>query len=119
MSRLDRILISKAVGDKWHNIEVIAENRRFTDHTPLILKEVSGNYGPIPFKFYNSWLLEKDFNDVISKAWTEFRLEGHHLKMYYLMKKMKFVKSELVKWDKLMRDQRDNIKRENIKIMKK
>ena len=38
MSRLDRFLISNGVGNFWENLEVLADIRRFSDHSPLILK---------------------------------------------------------------------------------
>ena len=117
MSRLDRILISNGVGNIWENLEVIAETRRFSDHTPLVLKQISRNYGPIPFKFYNSWIAEADFMEVVTHAWAGFILDGGHNKMHYLMKKMKHVKQELVIWDKKRREKRDSAKKTFLKTV--
>ena len=117
MSRLDRFLVSKSIGDEWENIEVIAESRKYSDHTPLIMKQIERNYGPIPFKFYNSWLQDEECLEVIKKAWEEFNIEGDHLKLYALMKKLKHVKAEIIKWDRNNKQKKEATKKESQKII--
>ncbi|XP_022030238.1 uncharacterized protein LOC110931139 [Helianthus annuus] len=48
--------------------EYLAIERYMSDHSPLILKTVSRNFGPKPFRFYNSWLSREDFRENVKKA---------------------------------------------------
>ncbi|GJS96004.1 putative nucleotidyltransferase, ribonuclease H [Tanacetum coccineum] len=43
-----------------------------TDHCPLDLKTHSVDYGPTPFKFFNSWLLSEDFSSIVALAWQNY-----------------------------------------------
>ena len=39
------------------------------DHRPILLKERAMDYGPTPFRFFNSWLEEAEFNDLVKDTW--------------------------------------------------
>ena len=58
---------------------------------------------------------KNDFKGVVDKAWEEFSLEGNHHKLYYLMKKLKFVKAEITKWDKKRREDHNQIRIKSLK----
>ena len=54
---------------------------------------------------------------TIEKAWDKFELQGQHQKLYYLMKKLKFVKTEIIKWHKKNRENQEANKRWYIQII--
>lgn len=52
LSKLDRIMISRDLLNEWPAISVVALERTFADHCPLLLKSVDKDYGPSPFRFF-------------------------------------------------------------------
>ena len=52
MSKLDRFLVLENLFNIFPNINAIALERFISDHRPILLREVSFNYGPIPFHFF-------------------------------------------------------------------
>ncbi|KAK1415527.1 hypothetical protein QVD17_31310 [Tagetes erecta] len=56
------------------------------------------DFGPIPFRLYNSWLDRPDFKDLILKANHEFSWEGPPESV--LTAKLKFFKSVIKRWAK-------------------
>ncbi|PWA38384.1 cytochrome P450 [Artemisia annua] len=71
LSKLDRILVSNHFIAKWPNAQLLALPRDLSDHCPIILKTHSVDYGPIPFKFFNSWLLNDELNTLICQNWPK------------------------------------------------
>ncbi|GJU10200.1 RNA-directed DNA polymerase, eukaryota [Tanacetum coccineum] len=69
LSKIDRILVSKHIVDLWPNSHILALPREFSDHSPLLLTNSCVDFGPSPFKFYNSWLLHKDFPSIFLSSW--------------------------------------------------
>ncbi|GJY96332.1 RNA-directed DNA polymerase, eukaryota, reverse transcriptase zinc-binding domain protein [Tanacetum coccineum] len=43
-----------------------------SDHRPILLTPMSVNFGPTPFKFYNSWLLDKNLHSSIIDFWDSY-----------------------------------------------
>ncbi|XP_063945860.1 uncharacterized protein LOC135151374 [Daucus carota subsp. sativus] len=68
-ARLDRALLSTdwfSLGD-W----VLAGlNRKTSDHSPVLLKNSAFDWGPRPFRFFNSWLESKDLIHQMRSAWN-------------------------------------------------
>ncbi|GKB62951.1 RNA-directed DNA polymerase, eukaryota [Tanacetum coccineum] len=62
LSKLDRFLISTKVFHTWPTIHSTALPRKFPDHCPILMESNSADFGPVPFKFYNSWLNEDSIN---------------------------------------------------------
>ncbi|GJV75115.1 calcium/proton exchanger [Tanacetum coccineum] len=71
LSKIDRILVSQAFIIKWPHSNVTALPRDLSDHCTQILKTHAMDYGPIPFKFFNSWINHTDFPRVVSSSWAE------------------------------------------------
>ena len=44
--------------------------RDHSDHCPVTLSCLAKDYGPIPFRFYNSWLLNKDLFNIVNVVWN-------------------------------------------------
>ncbi|KAJ0587926.1 hypothetical protein HanIR_Chr04g0168751 [Helianthus annuus] len=47
-----------------------------SDHNPILLKTFSCNYGPKPFRFFNSWMDREYFETVVLKVVKEFSFQG-------------------------------------------
>ncbi|GJW61693.1 RNA-directed DNA polymerase, eukaryota [Tanacetum coccineum] len=72
LSKIDRFLETHHFLSKWPNVGLTASDRDLTDHCPLVLKTHSVDYGPTPFKFFNSWLLSEDFPSIVALAWQNY-----------------------------------------------
>ncbi|GKF45420.1 RNA-directed DNA polymerase, eukaryota, reverse transcriptase zinc-binding domain protein, partial [Tanacetum coccineum] len=68
LSKLDRFLVTEDVLDSTPDIRITALDRLCFDHTPILLHVSKFDFGPTPFKFYNSWLLRDDFDDIVKSA---------------------------------------------------
>ncbi|PWA41586.1 hypothetical protein CTI12_AA459190 [Artemisia annua] len=83
LSKIDRILVSHHFITKWPNAQVLALQRELSDHCPLVLKTHSVDFGPIPFKFFNSWLLNGSLLAsnlaMLTKWWWRFKSENNSL----------------------------------------
>ena len=55
-SKLDQFLMTHKFRSLWRNLGVNVLERRWSDHTPLLLGEDWSDYGPTPFKFFDIWL---------------------------------------------------------------
>ncbi|GJY41532.1 RNA-directed DNA polymerase, eukaryota, reverse transcriptase zinc-binding domain protein [Tanacetum coccineum] len=71
LSKLDQFLITEDVLDSTPDIRITALDRLWSDHTPILLHVLKSDFGPTPFKFYNSWLLHDDFDDIVKSAWSK------------------------------------------------
>ena len=95
LSKLDRFLISEAVLEALPDIHITALDRLWSDHNPILLHVNKSDFGPTPFKLYNSWLLRDSFDDLIKSEWAN--LEGYnngrklkcHEKFWHLKTKIK------------------------------
>ncbi|XP_071719084.1 uncharacterized protein [Rutidosis leptorrhynchoides] len=92
MSRLDRIFITQHVADVHSDLKLKPLCRRWSDHLPLLLVEDHADYGPIPFKYFNSWTHRETFTDFITCEWNQMEavLQFHS--------KLKLLKSKLKIW---------------------
>ncbi|XP_076890053.1 uncharacterized protein LOC143541016 [Bidens hawaiensis] len=66
---------SYAMGNKLSRIDRILPRGK-SDHNPILLKTFSCNYGPKPFRFFNSWMDREDFESVVLKVVKEFSFQG-------------------------------------------
>ncbi|GKA23566.1 RNA-directed DNA polymerase, eukaryota [Tanacetum coccineum] len=71
LSRLDRFLLSEDVTNIVPNLMVVSLDRLISDHRPIILMQSNVDFGPTPFKFYNSWLSILDFDGMVTKVWDQ------------------------------------------------
>ncbi|XP_021986406.1 uncharacterized protein LOC110882777 [Helianthus annuus] len=80
----------------WPSAEYRVLPKGLPDHCPVVLKTFSTNFGPKPFRFFNSWLDRGDFEDVILKANSDF--QGYGLPDLMLLQKFKFFRSRINDW---------------------
>ncbi|XP_057432300.1 uncharacterized protein LOC130725057 [Lotus japonicus] len=95
-SRLDRWLVCEEAINKFEGICQSVENWELSDHRPIILTLGAINFGPKPFLFYNHWLLDKEFEQLVSQWWCSATVVGWSA--YVLQQKLKGLKSVIKEW---------------------
>lgn len=95
LSKLDRFLVCDNFMECFPGSSVTALAREFSDHCPIMLKTSCEDFGPRPFRFFNSWMLKAGFQDVVSEAWRKFR--GYGNGDAFLAAKLRFLKKEIKK----------------------
>nr|GEX36818.1 RNA-directed DNA polymerase, eukaryota, reverse transcriptase zinc-binding domain protein [Tanacetum cinerariifolium] len=97
MSKLDRFLISDNVNHDNPNLQVVALDRRWSDHNPILLHLKKFDFGPTPFRIFHSWFDRIDFEEVVKDKWDDITREvlGHTKSLHT---KLKDLKSHLKIW---------------------
>ncbi|PWA78289.1 RNA-directed DNA polymerase, eukaryota [Artemisia annua] len=72
MSKLDRFLITNGILSVFPSLSAVCMDRHLFDHRPIVLKEVSSDYGPTPFRIYHSWFSYEGFDAMVTQAWHSF-----------------------------------------------
>ncbi|GKE28387.1 hypothetical protein Tco_1443771 [Tanacetum coccineum] len=97
VSKIERILVSSHIVDKWPNSHTIALTGEFSDHSPILLLNSMEDYRPIPFKMFNSWLGHKDFTPILKASIKQRRIIVHkaeHLVSTDLRNKIDYLDSK-------------------------
>ncbi|XP_022031553.1 uncharacterized protein LOC110932535 [Helianthus annuus] len=68
LSKTDRILVCPEFFNKWPVATLRALSSKFSDHCPLILTISDKNFGPKPFRVFNSWFDQPGFGDLVESA---------------------------------------------------
>ena len=80
----------------------------YSDHNPIVLDTGTRDFGPVPFKFYNSWLLSDSLRLVVEHSW---RVDEHNQEnltdIQILGKKLKRTKEAIKTWSKSESKARD------------
>ncbi|KAD7478755.1 hypothetical protein E3N88_01891 [Mikania micrantha] len=76
-SKLDRFLVCKKFLNNWPNATSIALAREYSDHRPVLLSSIFNDFGPVPFKAYNSWLIIPGLLDHMRNECLKFNFSGH------------------------------------------
>ncbi|GJY83774.1 RNA-directed DNA polymerase, eukaryota [Tanacetum coccineum] len=66
MSKLDRFLVSNNLFTYCPHISAITLDRFLSDHRPILLRETSFDYGPVPFRFFQHWIEIDGFSKLKS-----------------------------------------------------
>ncbi|GKA29338.1 RNA-directed DNA polymerase, eukaryota [Tanacetum coccineum] len=104
MSKLDRFLVTDGILTLFPNISAVCLDKHLSDHRPILLHDVPADYGPTPFRFYQSWTKMSGFVSMVSQAWMSFDLNDSNdmirfnkklqaLKKYEMMKQLQDIKS--------------------------
>ncbi|GJU19408.1 RNA-directed DNA polymerase, eukaryota, reverse transcriptase zinc-binding domain protein [Tanacetum coccineum] len=98
LSKLDRFLISEDVIDLLPDIRITALDRIWSDHNPILLHVDKIDFGPSPFKLYNSWLLRDGFDDLIKSEWDSLDSNnfGFPIKCH---EKFRILKAKIRQWN--------------------
>ncbi|GKD42980.1 RNA-directed DNA polymerase, eukaryota, partial [Tanacetum coccineum] len=97
MSKIDRFLISDGLMNTCPNINAITLERYLSDHRPILFRESTYDYGPIPFRFYHHWLALDGFDNFVIDIWRNTPGDKSNA-MRNLMYKLKFLKVRIRGW---------------------
>ncbi|KAJ9541443.1 hypothetical protein OSB04_027949 [Centaurea solstitialis] len=109
LSKLDRFLVSQEFFSVWEDANVLVLVRKLSDHNPLVLKSGSCNFGPKPFKVFDSWLLIPSFELLVNNSWGGGDYRG--TPDIILKNKIKSLRRELCRWAAQEREERSHKKK--------
>lgn len=96
LSKLDRHLVCQNFLSSFPSTAATALPRELSDHYQVTLISQHINFGPSPFKFFNSWLLVDGIGDIVSQVWIEF--QGYGPADSYLAAKLRHLNGAIRKW---------------------
>ncbi|GJT02278.1 ribonuclease H-like domain-containing protein [Tanacetum coccineum] len=70
MSKLDCFLILYDVLHSNTDLKVVALDRLWSNHNPILLHYKKNDFFPIPFKIFNSWFDRIEFEDIVKEKWA-------------------------------------------------
>lgn len=76
MSKLDRFLVSKELLANWPSLSAKVLECVFSDHCPIMLKNIETDFGPVTFRFFNHWMQEVGFNEMIKNERDAMHVNG-------------------------------------------
>nr|GEW67386.1 RNA-directed DNA polymerase, eukaryota, reverse transcriptase zinc-binding domain protein [Tanacetum cinerariifolium] len=97
LSKLDRFLVTEISTSHFRNHSAQVLDCYISDHRPIVLSAFIGDFGPSPFKFYNSWLLDKHLCTIISDFWIHNSDYGSN-PLVAFKNKMKTLKNTIKDW---------------------
>ncbi|KAH7857816.1 hypothetical protein Vadar_016806 [Vaccinium darrowii] len=68
-SRLDRVLVNDGWLDLFRDSEVVGHAPGVSDHCALVLTVVHNRYKACPFRFFNFWMADSRFGDLLGSSW--------------------------------------------------
>lgn len=68
-SKLDRFLVSPEMLNTWPDLKATVLNRLYSDHSPILLSTGVIDFGPYPFRFFNTWLSDPKLEELVSEIW--------------------------------------------------
>nr|GEU70924.1 RNA-directed DNA polymerase, eukaryota [Tanacetum cinerariifolium] len=83
--------------EAYPHLAAVCLDRRLSDHRPILLKEVTSDFGPSPFRVFHSWLDLPGFDMLISNSWNSFVLNDPN-NMIRFKKKLQLLKKEIRSW---------------------
>ncbi|XP_022040050.1 uncharacterized protein LOC110942584 [Helianthus annuus] len=95
-SKLDRIFVCERFLDKWPLANLKVLNKGWSDHCPVVLNCAALDFGPTPFKMFNSWVGSKEVTEIVNRntgAWV-LNSKGD----LAFAKLLKGIKGDLKKW---------------------
>lgn len=70
-SKLDQFLVSHDVLNLLSDFSCLAPDLNIAYHKPIFLAQDKLDYGPRPFKIFNSRMLEDDFYQTVRLFWSK------------------------------------------------
>ncbi|GJX80170.1 hypothetical protein Tco_0328319, partial [Tanacetum coccineum] len=100
LSKLDRFLISEDIPNVIHNLQATVIDCHILDHRPIVLKQSKLDFGPTPFKLFNSWMLNPQFDALVTLSWNSAQhLDGSNPFIHF-KEKMKRLKYDIKNWSR-------------------
>jgi len=92
-SKLDRIMVSREVVEKYQSLKAYCKERLLSDHFSVIMNTSCISWGPCPFRTLDTWLEEPKFLEIFKKEWIQ-------LSHIPFEQKLKAMKKPLREWNK-------------------
>ncbi|CAH1446022.1 unnamed protein product [Lactuca virosa] len=96
LSKIDRFLVCHGFLAHWNMASVTALPRLHSDHSPLILVSDFYDFGPIPFKIFNSWPQLDGLHKIVLDSWAKPIKGGDNDKL--LLRKFQPLKNDIRCW---------------------
>nr|GEV16929.1 retrovirus-related Pol polyprotein from transposon TNT 1-94 [Tanacetum cinerariifolium] len=109
MSRFDRFLVSKNLQRWCPNISSVILDRYVSDHRPIILRELSIDYGPTPFRFFHNSFDLVGFESFVADAWCNISITESNA-MFRMALKLKILKGLIQKMESIELAQKAKVK---------
>nr|GEY70782.1 putative RNA-directed DNA polymerase, eukaryota, reverse transcriptase zinc-binding domain protein [Tanacetum cinerariifolium] len=97
LSKLDCFLISEGVMEDIPDIKFTVIERLWSDYSPILLHSKKADFGPLPFKLYNSWLSGDGFDDIVKSTWDYMEMGNGSNKISSHVK-LRNLKNAIKKW---------------------
>lgn len=81
----------------FDNCRATRKARTLSDHFPLLLEVGDFEWGPSPFRFYNSWLLNPECIKIIDSSLSQDRSPGWA--GFVIAAKLRNIKAGVKKWN--------------------
>nr|GEV36108.1 RNA-directed DNA polymerase, eukaryota, reverse transcriptase zinc-binding domain protein [Tanacetum cinerariifolium] len=98
MSKLNRFLVSESLLSEFPNLPALSLDRYLSDHRPIMLREMSYDYGPIPFRVFHYWFEIDEFKEIVVNSWKDESVVENN-PMLKLMYKLKLLKKNIRFWN--------------------
>ncbi|MFS7973280.1 putative RNA-directed DNA polymerase [Helianthus anomalus] len=66
LSKLDRILVCEGFMSRWPFASLVVLRKGASDHCPVTLSCVDYDFGPCPFRFFNSWIGQAKLDRIVA-----------------------------------------------------
>ncbi|KAL8466630.1 hypothetical protein ACS0TY_035612 [Phlomoides rotata] len=96
-SRLDHLLVNDQWLLNWPNATLKGMGRSVSDHCPIFTYYGKKNWGPKPFRFFNSWLSHAGLGTFVAEKWRSYNISGWG--GFVLKEKLKLLKDDLKDWN--------------------
>nr|GFB61352.1 RNA-directed DNA polymerase, eukaryota, reverse transcriptase zinc-binding domain protein [Tanacetum cinerariifolium] len=73
-------------------------DRYLIDHCLIFLREISHDYGPIPFKVFHYWFDIDDFNNLVEGIWKGYQSKELN-PIRFFIGQLKVIKRKIRKWN--------------------
>nr|GEV05557.1 RNA-directed DNA polymerase, eukaryota [Tanacetum cinerariifolium] len=99
MSKLDRFLVFEGLCSIFPSLSAICLDRHLSDHRPILMRELVVDYGPTPFRIFNSWFSKEGFDKMVESSWNNSLIMENNA-IVLLKKKFQALKSTIKSWSK-------------------
>ncbi|GJS90295.1 RNA-directed DNA polymerase, eukaryota, reverse transcriptase zinc-binding domain protein [Tanacetum coccineum] len=97
LSKFDRFLVCNQFFNIWRDAKAKALVQVVFDHCPIVLFDVSVDFGPKSFKLFNHWMENVSFNKVVENSWKSGDSTGSSCDIV-LNNKIKKLKVDIKTW---------------------
>nr|GEW97181.1 RNA-directed DNA polymerase, eukaryota [Tanacetum cinerariifolium] len=98
MSKLDRFFVTEGVISMFPHLSGVCLDKHLSDHRPILLQEVTSDYGPISFRVFHSWFNLQGFDQMVQEKWSAIVINDNNM-MVRFKKKLQILKKDIRDWD--------------------